>query len=652
MVKRILIVILVLIILTIVWIIKDYMTNDKIQAIPARPSKENDLKKILSTGADEFLEAVENGETFDDEKLEAILSYLDNRYDTSDFQLVSLMRIMYKHSDKIPDHQYERIKTSILNYKYWMDQPGNDSMCYWSENHQLLFATAEYLAGILFPNEIFTNDNKTGLEHSMMGRERVITWLEQRYKYGYTEWYSNTYYVEDIGPLANLIDYAKDDEIVTKATIAMDLLLYDLATQSYKGALVSTSGRCYENGKKSGASNSMRTVAMDIWPEYNIGTDRRGMDLNFLLIENYKVPEVIVDIGRDNSNSVIKASTGLNVSELKSRNLIGTNDNQIMMQLAMEAFTNPEIISNTMAYIDKNDMLQNEFVNEFKIINIGFLKTFNLLPFVSRTIRPVTDGVAIQRANTYTYRTDDYMMATAQNYHPGEFADQQHIWTATLGYDFNVFTTHPAKELGEGALGLSPNYWVGSGRLPHSVQSKNVNMTIYNIDDKKGFMEKVIYDYTHAYFPTELFDKHSIEDNIAVGEYNNGYIALIGRNDLVLKEGTTDDLIQNGKLSYWICELGSKKDYNSLEDFKTYIEKNIVTFDENKVNLTYKNSNQNLEVTYKGNFLVDGTVINTDYPRFDSPYSSTEREPEVMKIEFNNKSLLLDFYNGKRVVKN
>jgi len=643
--KWIIIVVIVLILGIIGWMAADFLRSDKISKLPSEPEEK------LEGSSDQYLLAVSNGETYPDELLFNVLDYVDNRYDCSDFRLVSLMRVMYKYGDEIPQNQYDAIKETMLGFKYWMDQPGEDSMCFWSENHQLLFATAEYLAGQLFPDEIFTNDGKTGAEHMELGKERLNIWLKQRYDYGFIEWYSNTYYVEDIGPLSNLIDFAGDEDIQIKATMIMDLLLYDLATQSYKGALVSTSGRSYEGGKKSGANNSMREVAMDIWPEYEIGDPRTGMDINFLMIENYEVPEVIRTIGRDTGDAVIKESTGLDLAELKGEGLVGQDTNQIMMQWGMESFTNPEVISNTMKYISKNNMLSNEFLNDFKLINISFLKYAGLLPSISRILNPVTDGVAIQRANTYTYRTDDYMMATAQNHHPGEFADQQHVWTATLGYEFSVFTTHPAKPLGEGALTGSPNYWVGSGRFPHSVQDENINLTIYSIEDEKGFMEKHLVFFTHAYFPTELFGRTIIEGNYAFGEYKNTFIVLIGKNELYLQEGTTDDLIQDGAVTYWICELATKDDYATLEEFAEYIQSNTVDFDDETLHLSYTSGGKNMELTFGGEFLINSQIIDTDYSRYDSPYSDTERKPDTITIEFAGKSLYLDFENLERIVK-
>ena len=45
----------------------------------------------------------------------------------------------------------ERARQAILGYRYWIDEPGNDVMWFWSENHALCFHAAQYLAGQAFP---------------------------------------------------------------------------------------------------------------------------------------------------------------------------------------------------------------------------------------------------------------------------------------------------------------------------------------------------------------------------------------------------------------------------------------------------------------------------------------------------------------------
>lgn len=624
----------------------EFLQKDKIKKIPSRPEVKYDV------GLDDMLYKVEHDiplSEADYVKLANTCDYVDGRYDCADFRLQSMLRLMYDAPEAFTEDAFSKLKTSLLGFKYWMDQPGEDSMCFWSENHQILFAASEYLVGQYFPNEIFTNDGKIGLEHQEIAEERILIWLEQRWLYGFTEWYSSTYYVEDIAPLSNLIDFAESKEIRLKATIILDLLLHDLATQSYEGAFASTSGRMYEDSKKAGNHNSMRAVSESIW-DYQVGEDRQGMDQNFLYINNYQVPGVLVSIGYDHDDVVIKASNGLNLTELEDEGLRGTQLNQVMMQWAMEAFTNPEIIHETMTYIHRNDMLANEFLNDFKMIDLSLLRWTHLLPTVSRILNPKTNGVAIQRANTYTYRTDDFMMATAQKYHPGDFGDQQHIWTVTLDNDVSIFTTHPAKPLSdEGALSNSPSYWVGNGRNPHSVQYQQVNMSMYVIGDDKGFMEDYLVEYTHAYFPEALMDEVILDNNIIFGKKGDALIAMIGKEALAYADEDNEDLWQEGNVTYWITEMSSI-DNESFEDFIERIRGNEINFDEEALSLNYQSQGMDYELTYQADFLVDGQIQDMSYDRFESPYSQTERKADVIQISYEDQSLTLDFYNMIRIV--
>ena len=270
----------------------------RIAAIQVKPSHS---PARLAGDIDGLLLRLERGEGYDATRdfsaIDGACRFLDERWDTADFRLATLIRILWLHGGSLDEPGRSRIRVALLGFKYWMDQPGLDSMCYWSENHQVLFATGEYLAGKLFPNGVFTNDGKMGREHMAIARERLMVWLKHRWDYGFVEWYSNTYYVEDAAPLANLVDFAGEDrggvagdaELAAKATIVLDLLHYDLASQSWRGAFVSTMGRGYERGKKGGGGDSMRGItahafggeigrqaAPDLW-KLGHGIDRKSV---------------------------------------------------------------------------------------------------------------------------------------------------------------------------------------------------------------------------------------------------------------------------------------------------------------------------------------------------------------------------------------
>lgn len=665
--SKVIVVVLIIVLLIGGWVYIDMTKNDKI----VRTNAKDDYARSLKNPVNDIMVSLEEGLEPDFSELGDTLAFIDGRYDCSDFRFPSLIRILYSHDDKLPQNVADDIKDTVINFKYWMDQSGDDSMCYWSENHQILFSTAEYLMGNYYKDEMFKNMDITGKEHSDLGKQRVLTWLEQRFKYGFTEWYSSTYYVEDIAPLSVLIDFAPDEEIRLKASMVMDLLIYDLATQNFKGTFTANSGRMYESAKMSGRHGSMRGAISHIWPEFDeyLNDYGNGMQANFYYIKNYEVPEVLRSIGLDqNEINIYKASTGVNLSEFKDEGLIGTNDNQIMMQWNSEAFTNKEIITNSIEYISKNGMFTNEFLHDFKLINLGFLKTFKLTPFVSTLLDPMYNGTAIQRANTYMYRTPDYAMSTAQAYHPGTYGDQHSLFSLNINNDFNIFVQQPAASLKEGgALGNSPNYWVGNGRHPHTVQQEDVNISLFILPEKNNKlgelagMSRNLEFYSHAFFPKQYMDETIIDGKYAFGRINNVYVALIGKDKLHYKEFTNTtydlnkgyteeyDLLQDGRITYWITEVGTKQDYESFEEFITKIKSNEVTFQDETI--TYE-GNKKMGLTFQGDFKVDDKVMDLEYKRFDSKYSSTERKSNVIEFEFNDHSLKLDFENISRVVQN
>ena len=225
----------------LLWIVFDVVRALSRKKFPKKPNYQ-----VFET---EVLARLGRGEEIPEkeilEKLQPTFDFIKNRYDCSDFRMISLLRIYLQFGDKLPQQAREKIKETVISFRYWMDQPGKDSMCFWSENHQILFAASEYLAGQTFPDETFTNDGKSGKEHMATAAKRIEYWTDFRFNYGFTEWYSNVYYVEDLAPLSNLAEFAKDETIKLKAAMMLDIFWFDVATHSHKGAFVSTGGRMY-----------------------------------------------------------------------------------------------------------------------------------------------------------------------------------------------------------------------------------------------------------------------------------------------------------------------------------------------------------------------------------------------------------------------
>ncbi len=583
-----------------------------------------------------------------------LCDFIDRRLDCADFRMVSLLRTVYEWPHLLDRESRDRARLAILNFKYWMDEPGHDSMCYWSENHQILFAACEYLAGQLYPDEVFTSDGRKGREKQERARIRIERWMEYRFLYGFTEWHSNVYYEEDISPLTILIDYARDVGLVERAKMILDLLLLDMAMHSWKGLFCATSGRCYEDQKRFPLKQETLEIAEKIWSrgyirEYNW----ERISVNFLLCKKYDLPEVIRKIGFDSTPVEIRDSMGLDLREIRQefpgRWDIDTTG---MFLWAMEAFTNPESIDMTMKIFNDWKLEKNIFLKDFGPLNIFLLRKLRLYPLVSRILHPSTDGIAIQRSNSCTYKTPEYMLSTSQAYHPGEFGDQQHIWQATLSEDLTVFTTHPAAAMfDDNARNFSPSYWVGNGINPHSVQDKNIHLSIYRLGGRRGYLEKKRHLFTHAWFPFSRFDEVVFRGRCAFGRKGRAFIALTGATDLRRDPARENELFQDGRNHFWICELGREGEpggggekYRDLHrDFTSFIEtieKRETGFTGRR--LTYIAPDRIFRLDYRGSFSINGERQNLDYRRLESPYGAIRRKPEEITIAFGGSELLLN----------
>ena len=637
------------------------------------------------------------------DNLEGAIERIDIREDCADFTACGLIRFYLENEHRLADENKAEIKNCLIGFKYWMDQYDGraDSMCHWSENHQILFATTEYLAGCEWPDATFA-DGKSGEEHVAMAKERIEAWMYQRYYYGFNEYYSNNYYPEDIAPMANFIQFARDEdaEMVEHMKMIMDIIWIDIATQSYKYidaagktryAFVSASGRMYMDNKASDDTGNRLRPYIDLvllnGDEYKTNSNRFFVCFKRMYEATeggepiYRVPDVIKEIFNDPAEKqVIKSSNGITISELEADGLIGQDVDQIMMQMGMEAFSNADVIDNSITYLRKNKLFNNEFLNDFKLVNVWPLTLTKTLGGLSGILNPSTNGKAIQRANVYTYQTPYYSMSTSQAHFAGDYADQHQINVSNLGSDLSVYTAQPKRNSTRG------QYWEGYGRLPYSVQDENVNISIYTIPDKKGMLEPHIVEYTHAYFPVGLFDEVNtdyLDEGYIFGRKGDAYIMLHAisdgnvtlafKNDMpgvTAEEIATDiskikdsvrelieasgdaryDLIfEGGDTHAWITELGCTKDNGSFAEFVADMLDNEYNFADMAV--TYTSGEKTFDVKYAEHFKLNGELVNTEYARYESSYvtgGKTERKADVIELSFNGKTLKLNYKAGVR----
>lgn len=190
------------------------------------------------------------------------LSCIRQREDCADFRLPALFHAY--HSPLFTGEEKESIKQVLLDFRYWTDEPGNDVMWFFSENHALLFHTAEYLAGGLFEQEIFTNSGMTGTMHKRKAERLLKVWFRNFLSYGFNEWNSPVYIPIDMTGFFALYDLASDEEIRKLAKKALDKAFSIFGINSFKGIVAASYGRIYFKnliGRRTSESTALNFIA-------------------------------------------------------------------------------------------------------------------------------------------------------------------------------------------------------------------------------------------------------------------------------------------------------------------------------------------------------------------------------------------------------
>jgi hypothetical protein len=177
-------------------------------------------------------------------------------------------------------------------------------MCYFTENHQILFHVAAYLAGQLWRDAVFSNSGRSGREQMAINEPRIETWILTRLGGGFSEWDSNAYMTLDAFAMLALVEFAETPRLREVATALLDKLFFMLACQSFRGALGSTHGRCYVSALKSARVENTSALGRIAWGMGIFNGETRATGL-LATARRYRVPEVIQKIGADTERVLV-----------------------------------------------------------------------------------------------------------------------------------------------------------------------------------------------------------------------------------------------------------------------------------------------------------------------------------------------------------
>ncbi|PDQ36457.1 MAG: hypothetical protein B5766_00800 [Candidatus Lumbricidophila eiseniae] len=180
------------------------------------------------------------------EELDGALHRITTRGDCADFEILGLLHLLHR----LPESRWDsalrkRVNEALTDMKYWIEQPGLDAMCYFTENHQFVWHVAQRISGLTFGDRTFTNDGRSGVEHAEEGRERVAAWIERKLSGGFSEFDSNAYLAINTLSLVTLVEFDTDDRVRNAAEALLDVMLLTLCANSWQGVHGAPHGRTY-----------------------------------------------------------------------------------------------------------------------------------------------------------------------------------------------------------------------------------------------------------------------------------------------------------------------------------------------------------------------------------------------------------------------
>lgn len=623
--------------------------------------------------------------------LSGSFAQIDGFKDTSDFTMLYLMNLYYGYRDLLPADTVAAIEQRFLAFKYWYTEPTPantiDNRYYWSENHRIIFHTIELLTGQAFPNATFTNDGRSAAYHRDVARRRILSWIDEKIRFGFTEWHSDVYYQKDIDPLITLVEFSNDPTIRTRAAMLLDLFLTDMALHLRENNFGATHGRSYMKDKSKAADQDTYNVSkllFDTTPNgYTSASDPAAV--MFSRAKKYKLPKVIWKIARTKRPMIDKQHMGVEINPEApvTANPIAP-DGHAFDKFDSTTFwwergaqTAWQEVATTIATLNRYDLWTSQFYAPFKPLADIVGTDMNLARTLAQSLSPQLSFALLSEVDTYTYRTGDVMLSTAQSYRPGMHGEQHHISQATLDDNAIVFTTHPKNEpVPSTRWPDGDGYFTGAGSLPRAAQHGTVSVSLYApqfiptpvLPAELGYIDK-----THAFFPTERFDEVVQSGPWTFGRRGNGYVALYSWRATQWRtwdptQYFTDGLTQpfdlvadGGSDNVWITEVGDTARNGSFQAFMQSITSAQIDVTQlpaanglpGGFDVAYRSPTQGaMTFGWNAPLRVNGTSIALEgTQRFDNPFVSAPVGSKQYTIRIDGYDLALDFATNTRTTR-
>lgn len=207
--------------------------------------------------------------------------------------LLSMRQRMAGHA-KFPADVLEELDAAALGFDYSGAALASPPL---TEAEQIVLSTSQILAGQIFPRRRFAASDRIGRLERADGERRAADWLRVHAATGFGLWNTQTDLV--VAALAHLVDLAKADELVDRAAVQLDKVLFDIAIQSFRGSFGGSRGRADTATLRSARFAPEAAIGRMLW---GMGGPQGGLIAGVSLMlagRSYELPSVIHAIAAD-----------------------------------------------------------------------------------------------------------------------------------------------------------------------------------------------------------------------------------------------------------------------------------------------------------------------------------------------------------------
>lgn len=620
-----------------------------------------------------------------------VFERIDEWQDTRDFSFMYLLWCLELGQGdtamtQLSPDVIEAIRQRIVENRYRYDDPlpadRLDELWFWSENHQIINLTIEYLGGQRYPDDVFEVTGLTGAEHMERARPGIFEWIQDRGKLGFFEFHSNIYMLKNVTPLHQLVEQADDPDVVQAAAMALDLCVLDMAAHLHNGSYTAPRGRSSKVDNTSSLDEdtfgTTKFLFGDTTASYQTRTDNGATYLSAGL--RYRPPQLLIDIALDDTESVVRERHGVYLdpdAPLEDEPVAPYGRDfddpaNLMFWWGLGGLGLWQMARTGIQQGNEHRLYETEqFAQIAAISALNDNDPERVRVWLHRLDAIVNFGF-LGEANTYTYRHPKVTLASVIDHRFGEMRDQLTAWQAAIDPEARIYTTHPLT-----APAVSdnwrddpdPGYWTGTASIPRTAQFERTAVHIYQPawDESTDAVLWSVFPYrqfTHAFVPQDRFDEVRQVGNWTMMTKAGGHIALWSwrtpefRSDPGVATGDYtepfDLVADGGPDNVWIVEVGNDDDDG---DFETFVATIIasepgVERTETGFEVAWTSPSSGVvEFSSTGAFVVDGTEqLIGDHPRHESLWGTIEHESPVHDLSSGAHGWKVDFDQATREI--